>query len=50
MTGVVLRLGGGVSLDVGERVQVLLLPLALSIQLGPGYGAYAPSLGLAYRI
>jgi hypothetical protein len=50
VTGLVLRVGGGASLDVGERLRVVFLPVALSLQLGPGYGGYAPSLGIAYRM
>jgi hypothetical protein len=50
VTGLVLRAGGGASLDVGERWRVLFVPVALSFQLGPRYGGYAPSLGVAYRM
>lgn len=50
VTGLVLQFGGGASLDVGERLRILFLPVALSFQLGPGYGGYAPSLGIAYRM
>jgi hypothetical protein len=50
VTGLVVRAGGGASLDLGERWRVLFLPIALSLQLGPKYGGYAPSLGVAYRM
>jgi hypothetical protein len=50
VTGLVVRVGGGATLDVGERLRFVFLPVALSFQLGPGYGGYAPSLGIAYRM
>ncbi|HEY6005563.1 MAG TPA: hypothetical protein VIV57_21965, partial [Anaeromyxobacter sp.] len=50
VTGLVVRVGAGASLDVGERLRIVFLPVALSLQLGPGYGGYTPSLGIAYRM
>jgi hypothetical protein len=50
VTGLALRAAGGASLDMGERWRVLFLPVALSFQLGPKYGGYAPSVGVAYRM
>jgi len=50
VTGLVLRLGAGLALDVTPRMRVVLQPLAFSIHIGPEYGGYAPSLGLAYRM
>lgn len=50
VTGLVLRLGGGASFDVGERLRILFLPVALSLEIGPGYGAYTPTLAAAYRM
>jgi hypothetical protein len=50
VTGLVVRVGGGASLAVGERLRVVFLPVALSLQLGPGYGAYLPSVSLAYPL
>lgn len=50
VTGLVLRLGAGMSFDLSPRTRLLLVPVALSIHLGPSYSAYAPSLGLSYRL
>jgi hypothetical protein len=49
VTGLVLRVGGGGSFPIGERLRVVFLPLALSLELGPGYGAYVPSVSIAYQ-
>lgn len=49
VTGVVVRLGAGLALDVSERLRVVLQPLALSFHLGPKFSGYAPSVGVAYR-
>jgi hypothetical protein len=50
VTGLVFRAGLGVSLDVSERTRLLFLPVALSIQIGPGYSAYEPTLAVAFRL
>jgi hypothetical protein len=50
VTGLVLRLGAGMSFDLSPRTRLLLVPVALSVQLGPSYSAYTPSLGLSYRL
>jgi hypothetical protein len=50
VTGLVVRIAGGASLDVGERLRLLFLPVVLSFEIGPKYGGYAPSLGVAYRM
>ncbi len=34
----------------GERTRLLFLPVALSLQVGTGFSAYVPTLGLAYRL
>ena len=49
VTGLALRVGAGLSLDVAERVRVLFEPLALSFHAGPKFSSFAPSLGVAYR-
>lgn len=49
VTGLVVRVGAGLALDVGERVRLLFQPLALSFHVGPKFSGYAPSLGVAYR-
>jgi hypothetical protein len=50
VTGLVLRLGAGMAFQLSERTRVVFLPLALSIQLGPDFSAFAPTLGVAYRL
>lgn len=50
VTGVVVRLGGGATLDVGERLRLVFLPVVLDFLIGPKYGGYAPTLGVAYRM
>jgi hypothetical protein len=50
VTGLVLRLGAGMSFDLSPRTRLLLVPVAISVQLGPSYSAYTPSLGLSYRL
>ena len=50
VTGLVARLGGGVSYDLSPRTRLVAVPVALSFQLGPSYSAYTPSLGLSYRL
>lgn len=50
VTGLVLKLGAGMSFDLGTRTRLLLVPVALSVQLGPSYSAYTPYLGLSYRL
>ncbi len=49
VTGLVVRLGAGLALDVSARLRVVLQPLALSFHLGPKFSGYAPSVGVAYR-
>jgi hypothetical protein len=49
-TTVVVRVGGGLTVDLSERTRLVVLPLALSLQLGTGFSAYLPTLGLAYRL
>ena len=49
-TTVLLRAGGGLTVDLSPRTRLVVLPLALSLQLGTGFSAYLPSLGLAYRL
>jgi hypothetical protein len=49
-TTVVVRLGGGLSVDLSDRTRLVVLPLALSLQLGTGFSAYVPTFGLAYRL
>ena len=50
VTGLVLRLGAGMSFTLSERARLLFLPVALSLQVGTGFSAYVPTLGLAYRL
>jgi hypothetical protein len=50
VTGGVLRLGAGMSYDLGDSVRVVFHPLALSIELGPAWSGFAPTLGLAFRL
>lgn len=50
VTGLVLRLGAGMAFQVSERTRVVFVPLALSLQLGPDFSAFVPTLGVAYRL
>lgn len=50
VTGLVLRLGGGMAFELSERARLVFLPVQLSFQLGTGFSAYVPTLGLAYRL
>jgi hypothetical protein len=50
VTGLVVRLGAGMSFALSERTRLLFLPVALSLQAGTGFSAYVPTLGLAYRL
>ncbi|HEX9050927.1 MAG TPA: hypothetical protein VF841_10380, partial [Anaeromyxobacter sp.] len=50
VTSLVLRLGAGMSFALSERTRLLFLPVALSLQVGTGFSAFVPSLGLAYRL
>jgi hypothetical protein len=50
VTGLVLRVGAGMSFALSERTRLLFLPVALSLQVGTGFSAYVPTLGLAYRL
>jgi opacity protein-like surface antigen len=50
VTGLVFRLGAGMSFTLSERTRLLFLPVALSLQAGTGFSAYVPTLGLAYRL
>jgi len=50
VTGVVARLGLGLSADVTPRWRVVLEPVAFDLQLGPNFSAYTPTLGVAYRL
>jgi hypothetical protein len=50
VTGIVLRGAAGITFEATERLRVLFVPIALSHQIGPGFSAYTPSIGLAYRL
>lgn len=50
VTGLVLRLGAGMSFALSDRTRLLFEPIAVSLQLGPDFSAYVPTLGLAYRL
>jgi len=50
VTGLVLRLGAGMSFALSPRTRLLFEPVAVSLQLGPDFSAYVPTLGLAYRL
>jgi hypothetical protein len=50
VTGVVAYAGVGLSADVAERWRVVFKPVAFSLQLGPKFSAFTPSLGVAYRL
>ncbi len=47
-----LYVGGavGVALDLTERLQAMLLPVAFSAHLGTDYSAFLPTLAVAYRL
>jgi hypothetical protein len=48
-TGFALRAGLGMAADVTPRWRLLLVPVGFSLQLGPKFSGFTPSLGLAYR-
>lgn len=50
VTGVVAHLGLGLSADIAERWRVLFQPVAFSLQIGPKFSAFTPTLGVAYRL
>lgn len=50
VTGLVLRVSAGMSFDLSARTRLLFQPVAFSLQLGPGFSAWVPNLGLAYRL
>ncbi len=50
VTGLVVRLAAGLSLDVSERVRVLFVPVGLSLQLGPEWSGFTPELAIAFRL
>jgi opacity protein-like surface antigen len=50
VTGVVLRLGAGLSYDATDRVRVVFEPLAISAEMGAGWSGFTPTLGLAFRL
>lgn len=49
-TGLVLRLGAGLALDVAPRWRVLFEPFAVDLMLGPKFSAWTPTLGVAFRL
>jgi opacity protein-like surface antigen len=49
-TSLVVHLGAGMTFDLSERARIVFVPLALSLQLGTGFSAFVPTLGLAYRL
>jgi hypothetical protein len=49
-TGLVLRLGVGLSADVAPRWRVVFEPLAMDLMLGPKFSGWMPTLGVAYRL
>lgn len=49
-TSLVVHVGGGMTFDLSQRARVVFVPLAISLQLGTGFSAYVPTLGLAYRL
>jgi len=50
VTGAVARLALGLAAEVSPRWRVLFTPAAFSLQLGPKFSAYTPTLGVAYRL
>ncbi len=50
VTGLAIRAGVGVSVDLSERTRLVFEPLAAALLLGPDYSAFTPSIGLAYRL
>lgn len=50
VTGLALRLGAGVSVDLAPRVRLLFVPLAVELLAGADYSGFAPSMGLAFRL
>jgi hypothetical protein len=49
-TGLVLQAGLGLAADLTPRWRLLLVPVAFSLQLGPKFSGFTPSLGVAYRL
>jgi hypothetical protein len=49
-TGIALRAALGMAADVSPRWRLLLVPVGFSLQLGPKFSGFTPSLGLAYRL
>jgi hypothetical protein len=50
VTGLAVRAGVGVSVDLSERTRLVFEPLAFALLLGLDYSAFTPSIGLAYRL
>jgi hypothetical protein len=50
VTGLSLRAGLGVSVDLSERTRLVFEPLAYALLLGTDYSAFTPTIGLAYRL
>lgn len=50
VTGLSLRAGIGVSVDLGARTRLVFQPIALALLLGTDYSAFTPTIGLAYRL
>jgi hypothetical protein len=50
VTGLVLRLAGGLSLDLSQSVRVLLVPVGISFQVGPEWSSFTPELAVAFRL
>jgi hypothetical protein len=50
VTAPVLRVGAGLALDLSDRVRLSFVPFALSLQLGADWSAFAPTVGLAFRL
>jgi len=50
VTGLALRLGAGISVDLGARVRLLFVPLAVDFLVGADWSGFSPSMGLAFRL
>ncbi len=50
VTGLVVRGGAGLSWDASPGIRVMLIPLMGSLEVGPKYSAFEPTLAVAFRL
>jgi hypothetical protein len=50
VTGLSLRAGLGMSVDLGARTRLVFEPIALGFLVGTDYSAFTPNIGLAFRL